>query len=565
MGAAHPEPDKATPAPGDRPQAASSEAWAARHVPPPFDLTPFTRAELYRWFKGGEPTADRCEKLLAWSSRAVGGIDLTLAEGFHAMQRRGLLAELGFHLDDYARERLDLGKRAAETLALLGRELQSRPLLREALRSGRVRLRAAETVLKLARGEAEAGWVERAATLTVRQLEDAVKKAGVDPAAEEEDWFRLVTLVRPIEHALMDGAVGLAGRVLPGASKLERMEAIAQEFLAEHPGDSEADSARKLGPSFMVIGEGGAARQAALEAETDRWAALPPVADWPAPEPRFFETATAQAIDALMRQVAALKAQWDEIIGFCAHAIQQSRMYLLLGFASFDHYCRERLGLPSRTVEQRAALEKRIQLSPALQEARRQKVPYEKLRLLARLPEGEIGPWTPKAHGLTCIELRRRLEGEKERQMRAQRRISVPLPRRVAVLFQAAFERIRELSGQAYSAGKCLGILAWHFLTTWDASAKGSKTTSQRVRERDGEHCTVPGCSHRGGHAHHVEYRSHALRQAQGERATQSAHGEPVEPPPPRLHPPRPPEGHWPRAGRAQLDRRWGGFHGAVA
>jgi hypothetical protein len=210
-----------------------------------------------------------------------------------------------------------------------------------------------------------------------------------------------------------------------------------------------------------------------------------------------------------MRQLAALKAQWDEIVGFCAHAIQQSRIELLLGFSSFDHYCRERLGLPSRTVEQRAALEKRIQLSPALQEARRQKVPYEKLRLLAKLPEHEIGPWTPKAHGLTCIELRRRLEGEKERQMRAQRRLSVPLPRRVAVLFQAAFERIRELSGQAYSAGKCLAILAWHFLSTWDAAAERSRTSSQRVRERDGEHCTVPGCSHRGGHAHHVEYRSH--------------------------------------------------------
>jgi len=46
----------------------------------------------------------------------------------------------------------------------------------------------------------------------------------------------------------------------------------------------------------MAVGDGGAARQTALEADTDRWAALPPVADWPAPEPRFFETATAQAL-----------------------------------------------------------------------------------------------------------------------------------------------------------------------------------------------------------------------------------------------------------------------------
>jgi hypothetical protein len=486
----------------------ASAEWGARHVPPPFDLTPFTRAELYRWFKGGEPTADQCEKLLAWASRARGGLDLALAEGLHALQKGERLAELGFHLDDYGREVLDLGKRATETLALSGRELQARPLLREALRSGRVRLRAAETVLKVACGESEAGWVERAATLTVRQLEDAVEKAGVDPGAEEEEWLRLVALLRPLEHELVDGAVELAGRLLPGSSRIERLEAVTQEFLGEHPGDAEADATRRLGPAFEVLGPTQAARQATLEAETDRWALVPPVADWPAPEPRFFETATAKAIDALLREVAKLRAAWDDIIGFCAHAIQQSRMYQLLGFSSFQHYCDERLGLPSRTVEQRAALERKLQASPALQEARRQKVPYEKLRLLARLPETEIGPWTQKAHGLTCVALRRRLEGERERQLRARRKLSVPLPRRVAVLLAAACERIRQLSGCAYSVGKCLGILAWHFIKTWK-DALPRRTGSQRVRERDGGHCTVPGCSHRSAHSHHVEYRSH--------------------------------------------------------
>jgi hypothetical protein len=506
--------------------------WGARHVPPPLDLTPFTRAELYRWFKGGEPTADQCEKLLAWASRARGGLDLALAEGLHALQQGERLAELGFHLDDYGREVLDLGKRATETLALLGRELQARPLLREALRSGRVRLRAAETVLKVARGEAEPGWVERAATLTVRQLEAAVEKAGVDPAGEEEEWLRLVARLRPLEHELVDGAVELAGRLLPGSSRIERLEAVTQEFLGEHPGDPEADAARKLGPAFEPLGPAKDARQAALETETDRWAILPPVADWPAPDLRAAlsdhpersgspegechdcwpeeskgETATAKAIDALLREVARLRAAWDDIIGFCAHAIRQSRMYLFLGFSSFEHYCDERLGLPARTVEQRAALERKLQASPALQEARRQKVPYEKLRLLARLPEGEIGPWTQKAHGLTCVALRRRLEGERERQLRARRKLSVPLPRRVAVLLAAACERIRQLSGCAYSVGKCLGILAWHFIQTWK-DALPRRTGSQRVRERDGGHCTVPGCSHRSAHSHHVEYRS---------------------------------------------------------
>jgi hypothetical protein len=97
--------------------------------------------------------------------------------------------------------------------------------------------------------------------------------------------------------------------------------------------------------------------------------------------------------------------------------VQQSGIHELLGFTNFRHYCEERLGLPARTVEQRAALEKRLSASPALREARRQKVSFEKLRLLARLPEKEIGAWTPRAHALTCIALERKLDAKRERQI----------------------------------------------------------------------------------------------------------------------------------------------------
>src|SRR5574338_87776 len=182
--------------------AARPEPWLSRHVPPEVDLTPFTAAELDRWFRGGEPEADECERFLAWASRARGGIDLGLAEGLHALRQGDRLAELGFHLDDYAREVLDLGKRAAEGLARLGTELRTRPRLREALRSGRVGLRAAETVLPVATGEAEALWVERAARRTVRELEEAVRRTGVGPDEAEEGWLRLRTRLpeRSEEH-----------------------------------------------------------------------------------------------------------------------------------------------------------------------------------------------------------------------------------------------------------------------------------------------------------------------------------------------------------------------------
>ena len=68
---------------------------------------------------------------------------------------------------------------------------------------------------------------------------------------------------------------------------------------------------------------------------------------------------------------------------------------------------------------------------------------------------------------------------------------------------------MRGLAGCVLTAGSCLSSLAEHFHEVWSPLVKRSRTRSQKVRERDGGHCQVPGCSHRGTHSHHVEYRSH--------------------------------------------------------
>lgn len=182
-------------------------------------------------------------------------------------------------------------------------------------------------------------------------------------------------------------------------------------------------------------------------------------------------------------------------------------MYQLLGFASFSHYVVERLQLPAKAVQQRAAVEKRLWASPSLKEARRQGLSYEKLRVLARLPEQDIGSWTPRAHALTCIDLRRRVDGERERQMSAIGRVTARLPLPVAAVLSAAIEAVRHHAGELLPAGRCLAFIARHFTATWKP-ALPQKTRSQRTRERDGGWCTVPGCSRPGDEEHHVLFRS---------------------------------------------------------
>ncbi|HUL58403.1 MAG TPA: HNH endonuclease signature motif containing protein [Anaeromyxobacteraceae bacterium] len=472
------------------------------------DLEPYTPAELYELFRGGEPDADECEAILARMARIRGAIDVATAEGLDALRRNDRLAELASHLDDYAREVLDLRRRAVQELARLGRDLRTRPILREALCSGRVRLRAAQTVARVAIGEAEATWVERAERMTVRELEAAVRQARPDAGDDDEPWLRLRAGLAPAERTVVDEALALAGEVLPGSSRIERLEAIAQEFAGEHPLDPEADPVAPVRDALQPIGER-EDRRATLEAETERWAVLRAVADAAVPDVRFYETATAHDVDAKLRELARLRAQVDDVLGYCAAVVKKSRMWKLLGFASFRQYSEERLGLGARTVEERAKAEERRWRSPALREAKRQGLGFEKLRLLSRLREEEIEAWAPRAEELTCSALRRELEVETERQMRARRKLSVALPLRVAAVLAAAVQAVRERLGRCVPAGKCLAIVAQHFIDVWGGLAKRRKSRAQKIRERDLGWCQVPGCSHRATQTHHVLYRSH--------------------------------------------------------
>jgi hypothetical protein len=204
-----------------------------------------------------------------------------------------------------------------------------------------------------------------------------------------------------------------------------------------------------------------------------------------------------------------MRAGWDELIGYCARIVKDGGLAQLLGFASFRHYVEERLGLGARTVEERAALERRLAGSPVLRAAREKGVRYEKLRLLARLPDAEIARWTPRALELTCIALRRELGAEKERRMRATGTLCAAMPRRIAVLLCAAIAAVRERSEGVISTGKGLAIIAKHFLETYEGAVRPRNTRSRQVRERDLHRCLVPGCSHRGSQSHHVDYKSH--------------------------------------------------------
>ena len=494
---------------------ASVPAWCARYAPPPkVEFPRLDRFELLPVFRGGEKEADDTEQGLAMAARVQAATELAVAEGLAALRVGDRLPELGYHLGDYAREVLDIAPRTALNLVHLARELRTRPLLRAALRGGTVTMRAAQAVLPVARGDDEAAWVELASRETVRALEEAVKAERAGAPGDEDEWGRWTVGCTPEDREVIDDALARAGQELPGSKTFERLAAMAQEFLGAFPeGDADVeDGARRtLREHFRSRDEREARlaqREAALEDETGRWVSLERIPPWIAPAEGFDELSSAAEIDAALRALARHREGWDEYVGWTAEMIRRSGMHLILGFRSFRHYVEERLGMPGRAVEQRAVLEEKIWGSPALRAARASGLSYERLRALSRLPEAEIRDWTRRARRMTVAALRRELEAAEERQTRARGKLAAQVPRSVASVLAAAIATARALAGAPIPAGRCLGLIARHFLDVWGPPAK-ARTRSQKVRARDDGHCQVPGCSHDASHAHHMIYRSH--------------------------------------------------------
>ena len=145
-----------------------------------------------------DEAATLLDRLLTRVARSRGALDVAVGERLAALAVGDRVLRLGFSgVGDYGRERLGISGRTAQELSRLARELRDRPLLASAVRQGEVSRRKAQTILAVARGEAEAGWVERARVETVRALEAAVAAAAGAAPQEEEDWENVWVSLTP--------------------------------------------------------------------------------------------------------------------------------------------------------------------------------------------------------------------------------------------------------------------------------------------------------------------------------------------------------------------------------
>jgi len=450
------------------------------------------------------------DRLLAPFARGRGAVEVGIGDGLDRLSKGDRVLRLGYSgIGDYARERLGIAASTARKMARLARELRGRPLVRLAVQNGEMSVRQAEAILPVAHGDAEASWVARGRMDTVRGLKVAVKAPDAAEPEEDEEWGRLSMPLSPESRAVVEEGLAVAGKAL-GANvpKGLRYGALCEEFLSAHmaPDDGGGVEAAVSASAKDLL----ASIKERLEQESAQWAFLAQVEPVPAPRPRPDAEDDPWLLDEELRRFMGMRNQWDGAFGHLALVFRSLEGWRYLGFASFEHYCCERLGMGERTVQQRIALERKLHDFPSLRQAMRDgRVSYEQARLIARYAtDATVDSLIDLAGQMTCIELRRELEVKEEAQMCAKRVVDIVAPRRVLVLLTLAFRAARKAAGRWLPPGECLRMIAAHFMEVWKPILADRNTPQKRVLARDRGYCQVPGCSRAASHVHHIDYRS---------------------------------------------------------
>jgi len=264
-----------------------------------------------------------------------------------------------------------------------------------------------------------------------------------------------------------------------------------------------------------------------------------------------------EAVDHQLRELAATLALRDIELGELACSIVDHEVAKTFGYASFDHYCRERIGLSPSSVATRIALTRRFSMVPEVRTAlAAHGINYESAALIARISSpATVGAWIERAtqravkqlrEDIDATELLARSEGRNpstlqppddaardavddiERTVIAavagltelpasqlSGELSAPAPEAGPTTLHLSLSEstgqfwrgLERLHGQMSGGAPFVPFLVRAVLDTWRGTTDG-RVAYADVYLRDRWRCASPVCRSRNVTPHHIRFRS---------------------------------------------------------
>jgi len=454
-------------------------------------------------------------------ARLSGAVDRAVALRLRRLRASRGYIRLGFALfRDYVRERLGVAERTGQELSRLGAGLERLPELDAALAEGKITWTAAAEVTRVAGVEDAAGWVDLAQRVSVRELRGRVRGAlnggdGPDGSAcardrQGPDCSRCEGAEAGAAEQPEDPLLRLALEANPGAAHLweasldlcrlvagvevgpgEGPEFILADFLSgacELPEGHEPCWPRKAPVIFGRWnrgreGRGGGAASSRKPAGELGPAALPDslvseltqleeIVRAPVPRDPF-------EIDRSMRKLAARRRGLDLDLARLLRNFHSLRLAQHLGFAGFQDYAEERLGISPRRASRLVSLDRRLFFFNRVARAVRDGlIGTEAAWLLCKVatPEKTEDVWIERARRRAVARLREEVRWV-EREARLSRRAGRMMPPPPGRLPNALEEVSAQLGcpvGPAGEAARVAGEVAAAGKATGDPNAEPS-------------------------------------------------------------------------------------------
>ena len=338
---------------------------------------------------------------------------LRVGEGLLRLEAVGGVKALGYpNIESYCREALGRNGRWGTDVRGLARRLSTLPKLRAAMVSGLLNASMVELVARVATPLDEADWIAKAATMNVRAMRAELTRRRIetiDDAAPER--VAIATTVDQLDAWAFERAKLMVEAVggVKGEDAIEAMLAEGfTEILAQVP---DFDLPSTLTPRGLEELRSERAEYRALREDAEAITnAIVPIEPPPAytPEPEIDWPDDLAGIDARLRSVAQELAWRDLELAVLGKRCDDHAIWLRHGFASWDHYCRDWIGVAPSVMASRLALAKRmtglVEIASALADGH---IGFESAATIARVAnKATVAAWIERAASRTVKHLR---------------------------------------------------------------------------------------------------------------------------------------------------------------